>query len=295
MVRSSGSKIPVFDPKGDDILSYVTPSRARILMKSGRARVKTMEPFTIKLARDPREDKMSNQRRVITNFTKYFEKKRDVYVQNVTNTQLSMQFQMAPGMVEGQLLPKSRHPLNLTQIVPFHAIESSMDLRKLVNRNPPALRLIEEDEYLEYYDELAEENGISRDEAIYDAHSYQSALNSKQVFTNPTPPRRTTLEEEAEARNQEPPDPQDKLTARVIGMCNQTGDSIPESQRMGAREMLDEARALNAGGSLTIADLEYLQGKGYHKSVTKWAAKELQDRLEGPSVPAAPVGEPPIS
>jgi hypothetical protein len=289
MVRSSDARIPVFDPKGDDILSYVHPARARTLVTNGRAFVKTKEPFTIKLARDPREDKMATQRRVITNFTTYFAEKRDVYVQNVTNTQVSIQFQMSPGIVEGQLLPKSRHPLNLTQIVPFRVIEASMDIRKLVNRNPPALRLLSEGEYMEYYQGLADENGISVDEAIYDAHSYQNALNNKQVFTNPTPdPRRTTLEEEAKEREAAPPDPQEKLTARVIGICNQVGDHIDKDQRLPARDMLDEVKTLNMDDGLTIADLEYLQGKGYHKSVTQWAAKTLGERMGGTSFPLAP-------
>lgn len=284
MVRLSEDRIPVFDPTGDDILSYVHPARARNLVTNGRAFVKTKEPYTIKLARDPREDKMSNSRRVITNFTKYFEKKRDVYVQNLTNTQVSVQFQIAPGIIEGQLLPKSRHPLNLTQLVTFQAIESSMDIRKLVNRNPPALRLMDEKEYLEYYDELAKENSIDREEAIYNAHSYQNALNNKKVFTNPTPdPKRLTLDQEAEERKAAPPDPQEKLTARIIGMCNQVGDDVDKSQRLSARDMLDEIKTLDNNEGLTLADLEYLQGKGYHKSVTKWAMETLGERMSAPS------------
>jgi hypothetical protein len=279
MVHSFGARVPVFDPSGDDIISYVHPARARTLVTNGRASVKTADPFTIKLARDPREDKKMTIRRAITNFTEYFSKKRDVYVQNLTNTQISMQFQLSADVVDSQLLPKSRHPLNLTQIVPFSAIEASMDLRKLVNRNPPAIRLLSEEEYLEYYQKLADDNDVSLDEAIYNAHSYQNDLQNKKVFTNPTPdPRRHTLEEEAAMRDAAPADPQEKLTARVIGLCNMVGDHIPKEQCMGAREMLDEVRSLNDSVSLTLADLEYLQGKGYHKSVTKWAISEITRR-----------------
>ena len=91
--------------------------------------------------------------------------------------------------------------------------------------------------------------------------------------------------QQAEDLAKEPQDPQEKLTARIIGMCNQTGDALPITQRLGAREMLDEVKTLNMDNALTRADLEYLQGKGYHKTVTSWAAKELAERVDSdPSI-----------
>ena len=41
---------------------------------------------------------------IITNFTEYFRTERDVYVQNRSNTQVSMQFETFPGRIESVLL-----------------------------------------------------------------------------------------------------------------------------------------------------------------------------------------------
>lgn len=70
----------------------------------------------------------------ITNFTEYFREERDVYVQNKSNTQVSLQFETSPGRIESVLIPRDKKPLNLTQIVPFTAIKASVDLRKKIGR-----------------------------------------------------------------------------------------------------------------------------------------------------------------
>jgi len=216
---------------------------------------------------------------IITNFTEYFRVERDVYVQNMSNTQVSLQFETFPGRIESVLLPKTKNPLNLTQLIPFSAIKQSVDLRKMVNRRPPVLRLLEENEYIEFYQNLAKRRGVSPEEVMDEAHQSQSDLQNKRAFTNPTRKARKTIEEEAEERKNEPMDPDEKVTARVVGLCASVGDDLDEKDRMGAREMLDELREMD----LTTADLEYLLGHGYYKSVKKYAQKELEERVNEPA------------
>lgn len=214
---------------------------------------------------------------IITNFTEYFKTERDVFVQNLSNTQVSLQFETYPGRIEGVLLPKGKKPINLTQLVPFGAIKMSIDLRKMVNRRPPVLVLMSEEEYLAYYENLAKRSGRTPDEEMEAAHEYQSDLQGKRAVTNPSPAVRKTIEEEAEERKNQPADPQDKVTARVVGLCASVGDDIDEKDRMGAKEMLDELRDME----LTLADLEYLLGHGYYKSVKNFAKKALEERNPG--------------
>ncbi len=275
------AQVPVLGTR-NDLLSYTNPARARKLVASGRASVVNRSRFTIKLFRDPKEDKM--QKSLITNFTKYFAQERDVFVQNRTNTQVSMQFELGPDRVESILIPKSRDPLNLTQLVPFAAIKSSIDLRKLINRKPPALALMSEQEYLDYYEEAAKDAGVSLEGAIVDAQGRQQALQNKTAYTNPTPTRRLTTEETSDLRENDPPDPQDIVTARVVGLCNKTGDSLQPSEKVSARDMLSELKGLEGEGTgLTRADFEYLLGHGTYPSVKKWAQVALTDKFDSDS------------
>jgi len=216
---------------------------------------------------------------IITNFTEYFREERDVYVQNRSNTQVSLQFELIVGRTESILIPKGKKPINLTQLVPFHAIKASTDLRKMVNRRPPVLVLMDEGEYLEYYEKLGAQYGISAEEAIDMAHQEQSDLQNRRTFTKPSPEPRKTIEQMAEEREAEPMDPQDKVTARVVGICNSVGDDVEEKDRMKAGPMLDELRDLDEGQQLTRGDLEYLLGHGFYPSVKKWAERELGARF----------------
>jgi len=52
---------------------------------------------------------------------------------------------------------------------------------------------------------------------------------------------------------------------------------VDEKDRIPAREMLDELKGLN----LTTADLEYLLGHGYYKTIKQFAQKQLESRTTG--------------
>jgi hypothetical protein len=214
----------------------------------------------------------------VTNFTEYFREERDVYVQNKSNTQVSLQFETSPGRIDSVLIPRDKKPLNLTQMVPFKAIKESVDLRKMVNRTPPVLALLTEAEFLAYYEKLAEQVGVPTEAAIAEAHKTQRDLQDKRIFTTPDPRSRKTLDEEAEERKDEPADPQDKVTARIVGLCNSVGEDIPEKDRMSANDMLEEIKDLDQGQALTRADLEYLQGHGHYKAVKNWATATYNER-----------------
>lgn len=221
---------------------------------------------------------MTTQTPTITNFTEYFRTERDVYVQNKSNTQVSLQFETSPGRIESVLIPRDKKPLNLTQVVPFNAIKQSVDLRKMVNRRPPVLVLLSEEEFLGYYKNIADQINAPVDSVIADAQQHQRDLQDRRIFTEPEPRGRKTLEDLAEERKDEPADPQDKVTARIVGICNSVGEDVPEKDRLAASPMLEEIKDLDAGSSLTRADLEYLQGHGFYKSVKNWALKTHGER-----------------
>jgi len=278
MARTTGSRVPVLDSQ-DRILSYTHPARARKLVKSGKALVVKDKPFIVKLARDPREEKMENRYvPVITNFTEYFREERDVYVQNRSNNQVSMQYSTGHGVVESLLLPRGKKPLNLSQLMSFVDIKGSTDLKKLVNRRPPVLVLMEEEDYLDYYKKLAALEGKSMEQVMDEAQRHQSDLQNKRAYTRPMGESRQTLEEIEAEHAALPPDPQDKITARVAGLCSNVGADVKEDDRMSVNEMLYELDELNSDDSLTRGDFEFLLGKGFYPEVKKWANDQLDKR-----------------
>jgi hypothetical protein len=271
-----GNHIPVLGPDGT-ILSYTNPARARQLATSGKAVVVQERPFIIRLKRDPtKEGKMTDQ---VTNFTEFFRNERDIYVQNKSNTQVSMQFETHPGRIESVLLPRDKKPINLTNLVPFDALKQSVDLRKMITRRPPVLVFLEENDYIKYYEDLAAAKKSTADAEIESAHTYQRDLQDRRVFTNPTltAAERKTLDEEAQARAEEPADPDEKIQPRIYGMCTSAGDDVAEKDRLGAREMLEELKDM----VLTTGDLEFLLGHVKYKSVLAFVHKELEARHVG--------------
>lgn len=245
------------------VLSYTHPAKARKLIKDGRARIVCENPFTIQM-----EVSMD----LVTNFTEYFKEERDVYVQNLTDKQISLEFDIGNGRKESCPIPRTRKPFNLTQMIPFSAIKASTDLRKLVNRTPPALKLLTEGEFQAYYESTARDNGTTVDEELYRAMELRQALVNRQKMP---------ASAEAEVAPVEPElTPDDVLTPRVVGLCSQVGEDIPESERLSARDFVEELEAIET--ALTSADLEYLVGHGFHKSVKKWVQKRIDDRLNSP-------------
>lgn len=272
MDETREDRVPVLG-SDDSVLSYTHPARARKLCKAGKARVVSAEPFKIKLGRDPKEDRVMSTT-LITNFTEYFREEREVFIQNKSNGQVALQFEIAPGRVEPLILPRSKDPINLSQRVPFLAIKNSMDLRRLVNRRPPALALLSEAEFLAHYERKAKEAGVSVAEIMDEAERRQFAATNRQA--EPASPRKT-LEELADERKAEPPSPEERITPRVVGLCAGVGEDVDKKDLIPARDMLEELKSMD----LTVADLEYLLGHGYYKTVKQFAQKEMETRSTG--------------
>jgi hypothetical protein len=91
----------------------------------------------------------------VMNWLKFFQDEKDIWVQNISATQLSMQFEIAPGQSAGVLIPIGPDPVCLTQEVPFESIKKSMDFRRFLNKVPSVMKLMTEDQVSQYYAEKA--------------------------------------------------------------------------------------------------------------------------------------------
>lgn len=213
----------------------------------------------------------------ITNWTEFFRKERDIYVQNVANAQVSLEFEISPGNAVGFLFPQTRNPINLTQHIPFQAIAGSVNFRRMLNRRPPVLQLLTEDEFNTYYQRRAVDWQLpSMEDAMDRAEMQRLGLqNRTAVVARP--------EEQPNLAKQEVVTTDEVIHPRVLHLCNQVGPEVKDSDKLPAPDMIDELEKVEA--DLKTDDLEYLRSKGYWKGVRKWAEKGLS-RLANANVEA---------
>lgn len=232
----------------------------------------------------------------VRNFTEYFREERDVYVQNISNAQLSLEFNMGEGRVEGFTIPSIRDPINLTQHIPFSAIKNSMDFRKLLSRRPPVLNLLTQEEYEAYYAKRAKARGMVMQDGEPDVDAAIDAAEEKRRRTSDKTMREKVITDEkpvpiheiiekgtgpggaahfGERQRVAPSElvsEDEVISPRVLHLCNQVKAELEENQRMPASDLLE---ALQEIPNLKIDDYEHVRAHGYYKTVKKWAKLEM--------------------
>jgi hypothetical protein len=269
--------VTVLDPS-NCFQSCTSPAKARKLLKAGKASVFNANPFTIKMKGD---GELSMPKKTLkkpsflgsyqTNWTNFFAQDKDVYVQNLGSTNIQLEFRGPNGNIY-VLIPKTRKPLNLTQHVPFDMLASNPDFRKVINRNPPILRLMTEEEFIQYYEDIATQYGTSVEEEIRKGQDLQDALMNRRRPANvelQAEMDRKIEEKEAKLLKVEEPN------ARTVGLCAQA-DKENGAARLSEREFLEELEMLT--GTLTVNDWEFVASKGVYKGVKKFALAQI-DKL----------------
>jgi hypothetical protein len=265
-------------------VDYVHPGFARKLLKDGLALVYSKDPFIIQVKNRESLRIKRDQMPIITNFTEYFKVEKDVLCQNVSNCQVSVSFEVGPGHTESFLFTNSKDPVNLTRFIPFHAIKGSMDLRKMLNRVPPALRLLDEAEFDAFYKKQADANGLSSsDEAMERAEARrQSAQNHTPLADAVDPVKIHEVVEDGQRLGERKlvkstsgtVSEDEEINPRVLNLCLQVHPSLPDQQKMTAQTFLSELDNLQG---LTYMDWSYIQAHSYYKSVRNVAKKMVAD------------------
>ena len=239
----------------------------------------------------------------VRNFTDYFREERDVYVQNISNAQLSLEFNLGEGRVEGFTVPPNRDPINLTQSLPFAAIKNSMDFRKMLSRRPPVLTLLSQKEYEAYFAKRAKARNMLIDgkpdiEAAIDAAEEKrrrtSDKNLRETIADKVPePIHEVIErgtgpggatrfgERERVAHSEFVSEDEVINPRVLHLCNQVKAELEDHERMPSAELLE---ALQELPTLTLHDLEHIRAHGFYRAVKKWAkmstARVIQEQEE---------------
>lgn len=261
----------------NEFISYTHPARARKVLGQGKAFILSTNPFIIKMigVNSERKVPMQVKKSQIVNFTELFREEKDVWLQNLGKTQISLQFETAPGRIASVCLPRTKKPFNLSSRVPFSAIKSSMDLRIILNRRPARLQILTVEQAMEYFAERAKEYGTTVEEEVEKAFDEQTALMDHVAYVAPENMVVKSIEEqvkEAEASN----DPQDVVSPRVIGLISQADVDQKPEERMGVRELKEELEVME--DDLTLADLDYIINLA-PTSIQKWAAKVKTSRF----------------
>lgn len=234
------------------------------------------------------------------NFTEYFKDEHDVYVQNLANAQVSCEFPLGNNRVEGFTFPHNRDPINLSQFIPFQAIKDSMDFRKMLSRRPPALQLLTQPEYEAYYKTRAQSSGLVNQDGEPDLDAAIDASeerrrrtadrNLREKVTDKTPePIHEVIEsgtgpkgathfgERNRVAPKEIVSEDDIINPRVLHLCNQVKQEIPEEERMPAKDLLDELQSLP---NLKLDDLEHIRAHGFYKAVKKWSKQKMSEMAD---------------
>lgn len=287
--KDSKHSVKVVGPN-KEFVSYTHPARARSLLSRGKAFILTTNPFTIQMKgrimngdNSERKDAMQNQKRSYVSFTELFREEKDLWVQNISKTQISLQFMTSPGVYVGRCLPRTRKPINLSQFVSFDAIKNSNDLKTILNRRPAKLQILTEEEAMNVFKELAKANDTSMEEELEKAFEEQTMLMDHIV---PESSEHVSKEHDLKGMKQvaanmgnlpeEEDDTEDMVTPRVVGLLEQAADDAPDGEKISVRALKEELEVIQ--DELTRADIEYIMIHA-PKSIKKWAAN-MKDSSE---------------
>jgi hypothetical protein len=293
MEKQPSEEVLVMDSE-KRFLEYTRPALARKYLREGKAKIFSKTPFAIQLFHSKSVSSIRRKTMAVKNFTDYFKVERDVYVQNISNAQLSLEFNMGEGRVEGFTVPPSRDPINLTQHIPFMAIKNSMDFRKMLSRRPPVITVLSQEEYEAYFSKRAKDRNMVSSDGTPDIDAAIDASEERRRRTSDKSLRETITDKEPEPihdviekgtgpggaahfgeRQRVSPSKMvsedEIINPRVLHLCNQVKAEVEEHERMSASDLLE---ALQNIPSLTIDDYEHVRAHGFYKSIKKWAKME---------------------
>jgi hypothetical protein len=202
-------------------------------------------------------------------FFAYFREERPIFAQNVGNTLISFGFKTSYGQEDSIMLPNTPKPLCLTDYVSFDRLKESIDLRKMLNREPKVLKLLSKEEFMAYYQNLADMNGTTIEEELAAGRrAHQGIVDRSKLYPTTTeslqrtaPPTPAFKDERVEVEEQPSP--------KVVGLCARVSVDLEDKDKMAEGDLMERFAALS---NLTEADLDYIQSKAHYKKIKKWAA-----------------------
>jgi len=262
---AKATSIPVLD-NSDRVISKTTSAKARILVKKGKASIFSVDPFMIKMMDNITKE---NVMEGYFDFFEYFKSERPIFAQNVSNTVISFGFKTNSGQEFPVQIPNTPKPFCFTDYVSFEMLKESLDLRKMVNKEPKVIKLLSKEDFLKYYQNMADANGTTIDEELAKGRrSHAGIVDRNKLYDMPKEtPKVMPQMAENKVEVEEQPSP------KIIGLCSRVSAELEENERMPEEDFVERVMALP---DLTEADLDYLQSKGHYKKIKSWAASKLE-------------------
>jgi hypothetical protein len=245
--------------------------KALNLIADGKAKLLGKDPLLLQLNRKLDKEELKMPYRSIN---EYFEQNKDVYIQNVSGGVVSLSLYHEDGRVEPFSLPNDRRPICLTDHMPYNLIIQSTDIRRLVQRQPPAIKLLNRAEYEEMIGIIARETGKSTGqvisevtEKITNAQAHVSNVAPTPVYDDEVPPKidpRTIRQADIDIPGTTEP----SVNPHVMQIIMSSSPDAPT--RMTANEAIEQLALMN----LTEDDLAYVAGNASLKPIIKWAEKQ---------------------
>lgn len=199
-----------------------------------------------------------------TSYMKFFETEREIYIQNISTGQVSMQFGSGPDAMSFTL-PRKRDPIILTNHIPFEKIKTSMEFRRMLARQPAIIKLMSDEEFQSYYTVKAVEEKVSPESLIAKA---EHVLQTQKQMPVDAPKSETA----AAAEELMPVSEESVVHPKVIHLCHQASDVIPDADRMKGPELLSELKDI--AEEFKMDDFEYILAHVKFKSINTWALQQ---------------------
>jgi hypothetical protein len=278
-------QVVVFDHLGTR-LEPTSSANARILLREGCATLRSKDPVAITLARTANGWRRSAMQ--VVSWTDFFKEERDVFLQNISSTVVSMEFRDHGGVVIPIRILPTRDPVNLTEHIPFELIKRSQDFRKLVNRQPSVVIILSEAEYRAYFEKKAQQDGADPEAVASQASKRATTFDTpSQAMLDPIPSGPAPMDANSRARTareaaradvaQEFTAEEDEVHPRLLHITQQfqrdTGeDADAVMNRYSPNQCLADLQTL---GALAEVDLNFILARIPYKSVRAWAQQQL--------------------
>lgn len=131
---------------------------------SERRKTTALAAHTTSVQARDEASKRLNARRLGYAWTEYFSANAgngDVYVQNISDKQISLEIEIGPGVTAPELIPPTPNPINLTERFSFEALSKSANFRRALSKKRngrPELILLDPVQVEGYYAVMAQQN-----------------------------------------------------------------------------------------------------------------------------------------
>jgi hypothetical protein len=249
-------------------------NKEAIVFSNNPFMIRLIDKVSIKSKGENGAIRMMKTKTELFNLRKYLQDNQEVYLMNVSNTQISLRIKTGMNQEENILIPKTNRPICITKEFSSEDLSQSSDFRKIMNRRPPVIVLLTEEEYIKWHEDRAKKLGTTVDEEIYTSSEYDSMLtNPHRDKVEAQLPK--TLEERIAEESMAEKESVEVITPRVMGLLAEVATNVPKEEKMKCEDIMHELESMES--DLTREDFQKIASDGFYKRVRNWATKHLDE------------------